>query len=119
MYFLYRFLAVEKQVPAPSFVLDAQFVSDVSKVIKCLGHPDRLRIVELLRSGEMKVKAIQAEIGLSQPVTSQHLRQMYHLGIVRAERDGQSVIYSVGSPLVMKMLSCLEETQSMRMEEKT
>jgi len=97
--------------------LDAEFVQDVSKVIKTLGHPDRLRIVELLKIEDMKVKDIQEQLNLTQAVTSQHLRQMYHLGILRSTRDGQNVIYSIGSPLVTKMLDCLEETQNMLMED--
>jgi len=109
--------SVEKQLVELTTVLDVNFVKDVSKVIKCLGHPDRLRIVELLRSTPMKVKDIQAMVGLTQAVTSQHLRQMYHLGILRSTREGQNVIYSMGSPLVLRMLHCLEETQNMLKED--
>jgi len=109
--------SVEKQLVEPTTVLDVNFVKDVSKVIKCLGHPDRLRIVELLQSTPMKVKDIQAMVGLTQAVTSQHLRQMYHLGILRSTREGQNVIYSMGSPLVLRMLHCLEETQNMLKED--
>ena len=109
--------SVEKQLVEPTTVLDVNFVKDVSKVIKCLGHPDRLRIVELLQSPPMKVKDIQAMVGLTQAVTSQHLRQMYHLGILRSTREGQNVIYSMGSPLVLRMLHCLEETQNMLKED--
>ncbi len=103
---------------ATESALDVDFVKDVSKVIKTLGHPDRLRIVELLKFEDLKVKEIQERLGLTQAVTSQHLRQMYHLGIVRSKRIGQSVAYSIGSPLVTKMLHCLEETQKMYTEEK-
>jgi len=117
MYWPKQRCLVEKHLAEPTTVLDAEFVKDVSKVIKCLGHPDRLRIVELLRSAPMKVKEIQAMVGLTQAVTSQHLRQMYHLGILRSTREGQSVIYSIGSPLVGKMLNCLEETQNMLKED--
>ena len=110
-------LAVKEKLAPLEPTLDAAFVQDVSKVIKTLGHPDRLRIVELLKIEEMKVKDIQEHLNLSQAVTSQHLRQMYHLGILRSTRDGQNVIYSIGSPLVTKMLHCLEETQNMLLEE--
>jgi DNA-binding transcriptional ArsR family regulator len=112
-------LFVKEQFAPLEPTLNAEFVQDVSKVIKTLGHPDRLRIVELLKIEEMKVKDIQERLNLSQAVTSQHLRQMFHLGILRSTRDGQNVIYSIGSPLVMKMLHCLEETQNMLMEDKT
>lgn len=109
---------MKEQLVATESALDVDFVKDVSKVIKTLGHPDRLRIVELLKFEDMKVKEIQERLGLTQAVTSQHLRQMYHLGIVRSKRIGQSVAYSIGSPLVTKMLHCLEETQKMYTEEK-
>ena len=107
-----------KQISVQGGNLDVEFVRDVSKVIKALGHPDRLRIVELIQYGYMKVKEIQERLELSQALTSQHLRQMYHLGIVTSKREGQNVLYGIGNPIVMKLLHCLEETQRALTEDK-
>ena len=92
--------------------LDPTFLQEVSGIIKMLGHTDRLRIVECLRYGEKRVSEIQQQVGLSQPVTSQHLRQMKDRGIVDNRRDGACVLYSVTNPLIHKMLACLAETQA-------
>lgn len=96
--------------------LDPAFVADVAVVIRTMGHPDRLRIVELLRDQELPVRDVQEAVGLSQGATSQHLRQMYHQGILSSRRDGRSVLYTVANPLIGKMLTCLRETQREMME---
>lgn len=96
--------------------LDPAFVAEVAGIIRTMGHPDRLRIVELLRGQELRVGEIQTAVGLSQAATSQHLRQMYHQGILSSRRNGRSVLYTVDSPLIGKMLTCLTETQREMME---
>ena len=97
--------------------LDAEFIHEVSRVIKTLGHPDRLRIVELLEHAPMNVKSLQTNLELTQAVTSQHLRQMYNIGIVTSERNGKSVMYRIANPLIYRMLHCLTETQRAIKEE--
>jgi DNA-binding transcriptional ArsR family regulator len=96
--------------------LDPAFVADVAVVIRTMGHPDRLRIVELLCASEMCVSEVQEAVGLTQGATSQHLRQMYHQGILSSRRDGRRVLYAVHNPLIGKMLTCLGETQREMME---
>lgn len=96
--------------------LDPRFLEDVAAVIKTLGHPDRLRIIEFIQFEGMRVKDIQEALSLSQAATSQHLRQMYHLGIVTSRREGKHVLYGIGNPIVMRLLHCLEATQKALME---
>ena len=91
--------------------LDPEFIAQVSGVIKMLGHSDRIKIVEFLQSGERMVGDVQEHIGLSQPVTSQHLRQMKDKGILASRRDGNYIYYSIADQLVNKMLDCLIATQ--------
>ena len=96
--------------------LDPEFLQEVAGVIKLLGHPDRIRIAEYLLLGEAKVSDIQQWTGLSQPITSQHLRQMKDRNIVDSHREGNCVIYFIANPLVGKMLNCLGETQALMQE---
>jgi ArsR family transcriptional regulator len=91
--------------------LKTSFLEEVAIVIKVLGHPERIRIVEYIENSEMKVSDIQKHLSLTQPVTSQHLRLMRDRGILRSRRDGTCVYYSLATPLVHKMLACLAETQ--------
>ncbi len=91
--------------------LDVDFLTEVAQMLKTLGHPDRLRIVEFLENGSASVTEIHESLGIPQAVASQHLRQMFHLDILESSREGRRVIYSIANPLVNNMLHCLEESQ--------
>jgi len=83
------------------------FFEVASKVLKALGHPERLRVVEFLKAGERNVGDIQRELGLSQPITSQHLRYMQRNNILNSRRDGTRLYYSLASDLIHKLLDCM------------
>ena len=73
-------------------------------LFRVLGHPARVRILELLRDGERSVGALQAELGLDSGGTSQHLAALRRIGLVESRREGTSVYYRVDDEAV---LSCL------------
>ncbi len=70
-------------------------------VMKTLAHPRRLQILHELASGRSGVARLAAELGMSQPNTSQHLAVMRAAGVVEAERDGREVKYRLADPDVM------------------
>jgi len=61
---------------------------------KALGHPTRLKIVELLREGEKCVCEIIPALQLEQPNVSSHLAILRKEGILTAEKRGMNVIYA-------------------------
>lgn len=63
--------------------------------LKALGHPDRLRIVEVLTSRPTTVSEIAARIGLSLEATSRHLGIMHAAGIVERSHHGNRVLYAL------------------------
>jgi ArsR family transcriptional regulator len=69
-----------------------------------LGHPARVRILELLRDGERAVGALQAELGLDSGGTSQHLAALRRIGVVASRREGTSVFYRVEDERVFDLL---------------
>jgi ArsR family transcriptional regulator len=73
-------------------------------LFRVLGHPVRVRILELLRDGERSVGSLQAELGLDSGGTSQHLGALKRTGLVEARREGTSVFYSVPDPHVFDLL---------------
>ena len=93
-------------------------------LFRVLGHPARVRIVELLRDGERSVGALQAELGLESGATSQHLAALRRVGLVESRRDGTSVIYRGADDRVFDLLDAgralvarqLEGQQSMLRE---
>ena len=88
--------------------LAPQLIDFAADMLKCVGHPARLRIVEFLeRQGEASVSQIQEELDLPQPVVSQHLTKMKALGLLRARRGQGMVFYSVSLPQLFKLLECI------------
>ena len=60
---------------------------------RALAEPNRLRIVELLRSGPLPVGDVVDHIGSTQPHVSKHLRVLADSGIVTPQRQGRQRIY--------------------------
>lgn len=88
--------------------ISAELVEFAAAMLKCVGHPVRLRIVELLEvRGELAVHQIQDELQLAQAVVSQHLTKMKALGLLRAQRRQGMVFYSVALPQLFKLLDCI------------
>ncbi len=84
-------------------------------LFRVLGHPARVRILELLRDGERSVGALQAELGLDSSGTSQHLAALRRIGLVVARREGTSVFYSVEDARVFDLLVAGREIISRRL----
>lgn len=76
-----------------------------ASLFRVLGHPARVRILELLRDGERSVGALQAELGLDSGGTSQHLAALRRIGLVTGRREGTSVYYSVEDERVFDLLT--------------
>jgi DNA-binding transcriptional ArsR family regulator len=76
-----------------------------ANLFRVLGHPARVRILELLRGGERSVGALQAELGLDSGGTSQHLTALRRIGLVESRRDGTSVYYCVADERVFDLLA--------------
>ena len=75
-----------------------------AELFRVLGHPARVRILELLRDGERSVGSLQAELELDSGGTSQHLASLRRTGLVGSRREGTSVYYRVDDPRVFELL---------------
>ena len=71
---------------------------------RALAHPVRIRILELLVTGERSVQELQAALGVYQPVVSQQLAVLRSTNIVAGRKEGVTVRYSVRDPLVADLL---------------
>ncbi|SDK17170.1 ArsR/SmtB family transcription factor [Streptomyces indicus] len=60
-----------------------------------LAEPQRRRILDLLLERPRLVGELTAELGLSQPNTSKHLRVLREAGLVRVRQDGQRRRYEL------------------------
>jgi ArsR family transcriptional regulator len=76
-------------------------------VIKCLGHPLRLRLLEALEDGERTVSELQAHAATTQALVSHQLAILRGHSIVDARRDGPWVRYRITEPKVRHVLACI------------
>ncbi|GAB0107496.1 metalloregulator ArsR/SmtB family transcription factor [Nocardia sp. JMUB6875] len=72
---------------------------------KTLGHPVRIRVLELLSQREHAVSEMLAEIGVEAANLSQQLSILRRAGLVTARREGLSVTYALTSPQVAELLA--------------
>src|SRR6266853_365707 len=72
---------------------------------RCLAHPIRIRILEVLGTGERSVQELQQELDLEQPIVSQQLAILRGKNIVTPRKLGTTVRYALSDPLVSKLLS--------------
>lgn len=67
----------------------------VTEVLDALGDPTRRAVLELLRDGPRPVGEIAAELPVSRPAVSQHLRVLKGAGLVTERKDGTRHLYRV------------------------
>ncbi len=75
-----------------------------AEFFQALGHPARLRILELLRGGERTVSELQVELAIEASSVSQQLAVLRAKNIVDTRRAGTSVYYSVRDPQIFQLL---------------
>lgn len=68
---------------------------EASEVFKALSHPARLCIVNKMTKGSLTVTQMQDCLSMSQSNVSQHLSILKSRGIIRGERTGLEVLYSL------------------------
>jgi ArsR family transcriptional regulator len=89
--------------------IDPRILERAARVIRILGHPLRLRILELLEIGERNVADLQEELEASQAAISQQLAILRSEGIVAPRREGARVYYRIVEPKVSHILDCIRQ----------
>lgn len=75
-----------------------------AELFKTLGHPARIRVLEVLREGEHSVGELVPIVGIEASHLSQQLAVLRRANLVQSRKEGTSVLYSVGDPEVFKLL---------------
>lgn len=83
---------------------------DASEMFKVLGVETRVRIIELLKSrGPNGAKNIAKSLGITPAAVSQHLKVLRHAGLVRNERKGYWIPYSIDEQALEDCRCILDE----------
>jgi len=91
--------------------------NSIATLIKALGHPARVAIVEHL----MKVDScicgdIVDELPLSQPTVSQHLKELKTAGLIKGSVEGNTICYCIDDAAIEKLQNYFAKI-SKRLEE--
>lgn len=79
-----------------------------ARVMKAMAHPTRLYIVDELARGERCVHELTEMIGADMSTVSKHLSVLKSVGIVRDEKRGSEVYYSLRMGCVLGFFDCIE-----------
>ncbi|RYY16967.1 MAG: transcriptional regulator [Chitinophagaceae bacterium] len=79
-------------------------------ILRALNHKLRQQIVKLIDENKrLTVTEIYIRLRLEQSVASQHLAILRRAGIVKTERDGKFIYYSVSNDRVSHIMKCVED----------
>lgn len=76
-----------------------------AEFFKTLGHPARIRILELLSEREHAVGEMLPEVGIEASSLSQQLAVLRRAGLVTFRKEGSTVYYALTSPQVADLLA--------------
>jgi DNA-binding transcriptional ArsR family regulator len=85
------------RAPRPLYQAKAEF-------FKTLGHPARIRVLELLAEREHAVAELLGKVAIEATSMSQQLAVLRRAGLVVARKEGSTVYYSLTSPRVAELL---------------
>lgn len=77
-----------------------------AELFRTLGHPVRIRVLELLLDGPRAVRELLADIEVESSNLSQQLAVLRRAGLVNSSRDGAAVVYTLATPDVAQLLLC-------------
>ena len=80
-----------------------------AKVMKALGHPTRMFMVELLAKQDLSVGDLTEAVGADVSTVSKHLSLLKQVGILIDCKEGNRVVYSLFCPCIMEFMHCIDD----------
>lgn len=75
------------------------------EAFRALADPTRRRILELLRSADLTAGELADHFDMTKPSISHHLNTLKAADLVDAEREGQSIVYSLNTSVLQDLMS--------------
>lgn len=85
---------------------------NIDKAVRCLkvlAHPQRLKILCVLQTGEHSVQQLEQYVGIAQATLSQHLSLLKDRGILSSRRQGNFSLYSVANQDMVELFSMIQK----------
>ncbi|MFD2514952.1 ArsR/SmtB family transcription factor [Pontibacter locisalis] len=89
--------------------VDQQKLDRAAYVLKCVAHPVRISIIDLLEQRErLTVSELQAVLQIEQSLLSHHLTNMRDKGIVDTQREGKKMHYFLTDTTITNIIDCIK-----------
>ncbi|MEN6305808.1 MAG: metalloregulator ArsR/SmtB family transcription factor [Armatimonadia bacterium] len=79
-----------------------------AKIIKAMGHPSRLMMIDALAESEKCVCELRELVGSDMSTVSKHLSVLRNAGLVTDRKQGLQVFYALRVPCITKFFGCVE-----------
>ncbi|MGC6767823.1 ArsR/SmtB family transcription factor [Enterococcus sp. LJL128] len=80
-------------------------IQEVSQLYKVLSDSTRLRILLVLKKGELNVTALAGELAMEQSAVSHQLKLLKQNRVVKSRREGKTIYYSLDDNHVIDILN--------------
>ncbi len=97
-------------------MLNNETIEHIARRFVALSEPQRLRILQVLETGEKSVGEIVDALLGNQSNISRHLQALHRAGLLHRRQLGNSVLYSIADPMIFKLcaLVCRDVAPSKR-----
>lgn len=89
--------------------IDERYLDHYTLMCKTVSKPDRLRIINLLHDKKFNVRQIQEALDISLSNLSNHLNDMYKMGVLGKKKKGKSVYYYLINPELVDGISNMQK----------
>ena len=89
--------------------INVEKLNESSEILRALAHPLRMQILDFIdKNDKINVNKIYNTLKLEQSITSQHLRILRMAGIVKTNRDGKFIHYSIDYSKVSNAVKAID-----------
>ena len=88
-----------------------------ARIVKAMAHPTRLFIIDELSRGERCVRELTKMVGADISTVSKHLSVLKNAGLVKDEKRGAQVFYSLRVCCIPAFFTCVESVLKSAVEE--
>lgn len=84
---------------------EKKMIEDSSEILRAIAHPLRVSLLNFIEKEQpIKVYEIHSQLSLDQSLASQHLKILRDANLVRTERKGKNIYYTVDRPKITHII---------------
>ncbi len=89
--------------------METEHIDTLSKLLKSMSHPIRLKILCLLRDQELSVGDIRDQVKTTNANVSQHLNILRNQGVIDCRKDANFIYNRVTDPRITQLMKTMQE----------